>query len=157
MQLHLMEGTAQELQSLSSTFGFYALHHVRSHSGNMSDIWHCCSKAAARHWKHWKTLKMPVLLSLLPSLVCAVPGRRGLPKSGVGGCCHTLCACQGADTLAVDCDMSLTWNHAGLLQLGALHRLGRQQLQSVCLCVTDTPRGTRVWARPHVSGILHSC
>lgn len=55
-----------------------------------------------------KTLKMPVLLSLLPSLVCAVPGRRGLPKSGVGGCCHTLCACQGADTLAVDCDMSLT-------------------------------------------------
>lgn len=67
-----MEGTAQELQSLSSTFGFYALHHVRSHSGNMSDIWHCCSKAAARHWKHWKNPQnaCPALLAPKSCLCC---------------------------------------------------------------------------------------
>lgn len=78
-----MEGTAPELHSLTSTFVFYALYHVRSHSRNMNDIWHSVvvilSKAAAYHNTD-KTHKMPVLHSLLPSLVYALPERQRLQK-----------------------------------------------------------------------------
>lgn len=116
-----MEGTAQELHSLSSTFGFYALYHVRSHSGNMSDIWHlpvvvllqssCTSQ-------HWQTHEMPVLLSLLPGLVYLSPSGGGCP----GERCwrmvsHVVCLSVSWHT-PIDCDMALTWNHAVLLQLG---------------------------------------
>lgn len=116
--------------------------------------WWCyCSKAAARHWKHWKNPQnaCPAPLATRSCLCCPWEAEAAR-ESGVGGCCHTVCACQGADTLAIDCDMSLTWSHAVLLQLGAQHRLARQQLQSVFLCMTDTPRGTRAWARPQISG-----
>lgn len=45
-------------------------------------LWWYFSKAAARHNTE-KTQKMPVLLSLLPSLVYAVPERQRLPKRAV--------------------------------------------------------------------------
>lgn len=58
------------------------------------------SKAAAYH-NTGKSCKMPVLCSLLPSLVYAFPVRQRLQKCHVGGrVLH--------DTLVFDCDMSLT-------------------------------------------------
>lgn len=159
MQLHLMEGTAQELHSLTSTFGFYALHHVRSHSGNMSDIWHLLvvvllqSSCTSQHWENPESACSALLTT--KSCLCCPWEAEAAQESGVGGWCHTLCACQGADTLAIDCDMSLTWNHAVLLQLGAQHRLcsNCSLLPSVWQSYQEALGS---WVSPQISGFLHS-
>lgn len=122
-----MEGTAQEFHSLTSTFGFYALYHARSHSRNMSDIWHLLvvgllqSSCMSQHWENPQNA-CPALLATKSCLGCPWEAEAA-QESGVGGWCHTWCACQWADTLTTDCDMSLTWDHAVLLQLGAQCRL----------------------------------
>lgn len=58
MQLHLMEGTAWELHSLTSTFSLYALYLAPSHNGNRSDVWHSVAVILFQSsWisQHWQT------------------------------------------------------------------------------------------------------
>lgn len=81
-----MEGTAQEFHSLSSMFGVYAVHHARSHSRSVSDIWHSLvllllqSSCTSQRWENPQDA-CPALLATKPCL--AVPERQRLPQRAV--------------------------------------------------------------------------